>query len=48
MKNLRKTRAKLPPGEMIIGQRIPDRMLNQEKLKKLGKTKTRTKAKRKK
>lgn len=48
MKNLKKTRAKLHPDETIVGQAVPDRMLNQEKLKQLGKTKSRTKAKSKK
>jgi hypothetical protein len=47
MKNLKKTKAKLHPDEIIIGQGVPDRLLNQDKLKKLGKTKSRTKAKRK-
>jgi hypothetical protein len=48
MKRLKKTKAKLHPDEVIVGKGVPDRMLNQEKIKKLGKTKSRTKAKRKK
>jgi hypothetical protein len=48
MKNLKKTRAKLHPDETIVGKGVPDRMLNQDKIKKLGKAKSRTKAKAKK
>lgn len=48
MKKLKKTRVKLPPKEEILGQSIPDSLLNQDKLKKLGKAKSRTSKKRKK
>jgi hypothetical protein len=48
MKQLKKTRVKLPSGEEVIGQSIPDSLLNQDKLKKLGKAKSRTSKKRKK
>lgn len=48
MKNLKKTRVKLPSGEKVIGQSVPDSLLNQERLKKLGKVKSRTSKKRKK
>lgn len=41
MKKLKKTRAKLRKGEEIIGRGVPESMLNQKKLKKLGKGKKR-------
>ncbi|WP_264788386.1 hypothetical protein [Aureispira anguillae] len=47
MKNLKKTRAKLGKDEQILGKGIPDSLLNQSKLKKLGKLKTKSKSKRK-
>lgn len=48
MKKLKKTRIKLPRKEQILGQSIPDSLLNQDRLKKLGKAKARTSKKRKK
>lgn len=41
MKNLKKTRAKLPKDEQIVGRGVPLSMLNQKKLKRLGKLKKR-------
>lgn len=40
MKKLKKTRAKLPAGEEVLGRGVPASMLNQNKLKRLGKLKT--------
>jgi hypothetical protein len=39
MKKLKKTRAKLHPDEKIIGRGVPLSMLNEKKLKQLGKLK---------
>jgi hypothetical protein len=41
MKKLKKTRAKLHPDEQIVGRGVPLSMLNQKKLKRLGKLKKR-------
>lgn len=47
MKKLKKTRAKLPKGEETLGMGVPDSLLNQDHLKKLTKSNSRTKSKRK-
>lgn len=39
MKNLKKTKAKLPQDERVIGTGVPTHLLNQNKLKKVGKLK---------
>jgi hypothetical protein len=41
MKKLKKTRAKLHSDEQIVGRGVPLSMLNQKKLKRLGKLKKR-------
>ncbi|WP_156039965.1 hypothetical protein [Aureispira sp. CCB-QB1] len=43
MKKLKKPKAKLPKDEEIVGKGVPNSMLNQERLKKLGKMKTKSK-----
>jgi len=48
MKRLKKEKAKLPKGEEIVGKGVPNSMLNQERLKKLGKMKSGTTKKRRK
>lgn len=40
MKRLKKEKAKLPKDEEIVGKGVPKSMLNQERLKKLGKMKS--------
>lgn len=44
MKRFKKSKAKLPKDEEIVGKGVPNSMLNQERLKKLGKVKTKSKS----
>jgi hypothetical protein len=44
---LKKTRAKLKPSEKTIGSAVPTSMLNQKRIKKLGKRKPNTTRKKK-
>lgn len=43
MKNLKTTKAKLPENEKVIGRGVPSKELNEEKTKKLGALKAKTK-----
>ncbi len=43
MKKTKKTRAKLRSNERILGERVPDSMLNQKRLKNILKAKKRSK-----
>ncbi|BDS10954.1 hypothetical protein AsAng_0016640 [Aureispira anguillae] len=45
MKKLKKTRAKLRPGEEVVGMAVPDFLLNEEHQKKLRKPKSNSKTK---